>query len=93
MTTTTAPRRVLLGRRNPKCAPCSPHQRLYLRVLMQQLELDTLRLTLMHRRFFEDAKVQFPGAGTDVEHVLSSLSMADASALIRAMKAEVGDED
>lgn len=71
----------------------TPHQRMYARTLMRQLDLDTRRLTLMHRGYFETAQVTFPGAGEDVDAALCALTKAECSALVMAMKAEVPSDD
>lgn len=70
----------------------TPHQRLYVRTLMQQLELDVSYFTLMHRRFFEAAGLPAPELDSRVDAALCALSSAQASALITALKKEVPDE-
>lgn len=71
----------------------TPHQRLYARTLMRELDLDTARITLMHRGYFEAAEVAFPEAGTDVDAALCALTKAECSALVMALKAEARDDD
>jgi hypothetical protein len=71
----------------------TPHQRLYIRTLMQQLELDVLHMSGLHRRFFTAAKIEQPDPNSRIDAVLCALSKGQASALIDALKAEVSDED
>lgn len=77
------------GPRNTWSTPSTPHQRLYIRTLMQQLELDTLRMTLFHRRFFEAAKLTQPAPDARIDAVLCGLTRLQASSLIEALKKEV----
>ena len=73
--------------------PCTPHQRLYMRTLMQRAELSTYRFSCMHRVPFKDAGLPEPPLDTDVDTHLRTLSMKDASALIDALKAYCGIEE
>lgn len=73
-------------------SPATPHQRLYVRTLMQRLELDVSYITLMHRRFFEAAGVPVPEQGSRVDAALCALSKMQAVALISALLKEVSDE-
>lgn len=78
---------------NPKGGSlCSPHQRLHIRTTMQRMELDTLRVTLFHRRFWTGAGLPEPPLGMDLDAFLCSLTKAQASAVIKALLAEVDDE-
>lgn len=77
------------GPRNTWSTPSTPHQRLYIRTLMQQLELDTLRVTPLHRRFFDAAKLTQPAADARIDAVLCALTRMQASNLIDALKPEV----
>ena len=79
-------------RSDPAAAPCTPHQRLYIRTLMQQLELDTHRATLFHNRFWERARIPAPPLGIQLDPVLCELTKAQASALAAALKSEVPDD-
>ena len=79
----------------PRLAPTAlstPHQRLYIRTLGTQLDLDNRRVTLFHGRFFEAAGIPAPPLGTDFDAFLCALTKAQASALATAMKEEAGDE-
>lgn len=85
-----APPETLLPRLPAKLS--TPHQRLYARTLMRQLELDTQRISLMHRRVFEAANLTVPASGDDVDAVLCALTAAQISTLVSALKEEAGDE-
>ena len=69
----------------------TPHQRLYIRTLMRQLDLDTRYVTAAHRRFFEAAGIS-PEPNSGIDPVLCNLTKSKASALISALKKEVPDE-
>ena len=85
--------KIPFARRPVSSSPSTPHQRLYIRTLMRQLELDTLRITLFLRRFWEAAKLPEPALGTELDAWLCSLTRAQASALVAALKAEVPDDE
>ena len=70
-------------------APSTPHQRLFIRTLMREAELDTFTITLMHRRHFEAASLPAPEPGARVEDVLGALTKGQASALAGALQKEV----
>jgi hypothetical protein len=72
--------------------PSTPHQRLYIRTLMQQLELDSTYMTLFHRRFFDTALIAQPDPNARIDAVLCALSKTQAHALIGALQEEAGDE-
>lgn len=72
--------------------PSTPHQRLYARTMMRQLELDTQRFSAAHERFFLRAKLIRPERGGDVDAHLCAMTRTQISALLQALKAEVGDE-
>ncbi len=72
--------------------PSTPHQRLYARVLMNSLDLDTGRITAMHERYFDAAKIAVPEQGSDVDAVLCGLTRIQASNLIGALQKEVEDD-
>lgn len=76
----------------PRRERSTPHQRLYVRTLMQQLSLDTSRTTLLHRRHFEAANLVPPENGCPVDDFLCALAKAEISALISVLKAEVSDD-
>lgn len=73
-------------------APSTPHQRLYIRTLMRQLELDSSYMTMFHRRFFEAAQIECPDPNAHIEAVLCALTKTQASALATVLQAEVSDE-
>ena len=68
--------------------PCSPRQRLYLRVLMQDIGLDTSHVTAAHRRFFEAACISQPAPDARIDAVLERLTVAQAKALTISLKKE-----
>lgn len=70
----------------------TPHQRLYVRTLMEQLDLDVSYVTLMHGRFFVGARIPKPEQGSRIDAVLCALTWAQASALITVLKKEVPDD-
>ena len=72
--------------------PSTPHQRLYARTLMRQLDLDTRFFAAGHDRFFLQAKLIRPERGADVDAHLCGLTRSQISALLQALKAEVCDE-
>ena len=76
-----------------KPGPASPHQRLYIRTLMQQLDLDVRYVTSAHLRFFRAAGLPEPEPGSNVDAVLCGLTTHSASALAGALKKEVPDAD
>jgi hypothetical protein len=71
----------------------TPHQRLYIRCLCQQLDLDTRRVTLFHRRFWASAKLPEPPLGTDFDAYLCSLTKTEASRLAAVIKEEVPNDE
>lgn len=77
-----APRRELVGQ-------ATPHQRLYARTLMRDLDLDTRAFTLAHDRFFRTAGLTPPLHGSDVDAGLCALDRKQISALLQALKNEV----
>jgi hypothetical protein len=74
-------------------SPCTPHQRLYIRTLMDRAEPDSYHACLMHRRFFEAANLPAPTPGAKLDPTLEALTRAQASALIGVLRKEVGDDD
>jgi len=72
--------------------PCSPRQRLYIRVLMQDCGLATDRVTVAHRRFFRDADIPQPIPDQRIDAVLAKLTVAQAKALTRALMKESSHE-
>lgn len=67
----------------------TPQQRLYIRCMFRQLELDTRRATLFHGRFWQGANVTEPPLGTDLDAYLCALSKVEATRVIRALEKEV----
>jgi hypothetical protein len=67
----------------------TPHQRLYIRTSMQQLDLDTTHMTAFHRRFFEAAGLPQPDPDARIDAVLCALTKTQASALITALRKEI----
>lgn len=72
---------------------CTAHQRQYARILMTQLELSVDRFTCQHRVPFRAARLPEPPLDGDVDAHLRTLSKAQASHLVRALKAQTGEED
>lgn len=70
----------------------TPHQRLYIRTTMQQLELDTARATLFHNRLWVAANIPAPALGTDLDAYLCELTQPQTRALVDALKKEIADE-
>lgn len=64
----------------------TPHQRLYMRTLMDRLDLALDRITLLHRPIFEAAGLPAREPGRQVDAVLCELTKAEASALIEVLK-------
>jgi hypothetical protein len=69
----------------------TPHQRLYIRTLMTELDLDVQHMTADHRRFFTAASLNQPEPNARIDAVLCGLKKTQATALILALKAEVPD--
>lgn len=69
--------------------PSTPYQRLYIRTMFAQLDLDTCHITRFHRRHFAAAQLPQPEAGASIDAVLCGLDRAQAIALINALKPEV----
>lgn len=64
----------------------TPHQRQYIRCLLRDADLPTDRVTLMHKRLFERAKLPVPTPGTDVDSHLCAMNRAEAGRLIDALR-------
>jgi hypothetical protein len=73
--------------------PSTPHQRLFIRTSMQQLDLDALYMTALHRRFFDAAHIPQPDANARLDSVLCGLTREQASALISALRKEIPNAD
>ncbi len=73
-------------------ALATSHQRLYVRTLLRQLELDTQVITTFHLRFFRDAGLPPPTPGDHIDPLLCALTKTRISALASAFKKEVPDE-
>lgn len=63
----------------------TPHQRLYIRTLMRELELSTHRFTYQHRGPFADAGLPEPVFDGDIDAHLRTLTKVEASALIKSL--------
>lgn len=70
----------------------TPHQRLYVRMLLAQLELDSRRFGIGHRRFWLGAGLPEPVIDSDIDSNLCALNRAQAGKLINSLRAEVSDE-
>lgn len=79
----TAPRTAILVSK-----PASPHQRQYTRILVRELDLPTDVITLLHRRFYESARVPFPVPGMRFDDALGELTFAHAANLITVLRRE-----
>jgi hypothetical protein len=77
--------------RNTWSQPSTPHQRLHIRTLMAQLDLDTARMTADFRRYFDAAGLPQPPADESVDAVLCGLTRQKASALAAALMKELPD--
>lgn len=69
------------------------HQRLYLRSLMIDAELSTVRFSYMHRKPFADAGLPEPPMDADVDAHLCTLDKEQGSRLIKALKSFAGHDD
>lgn len=69
---------------------CTQAQRDYIRTLLARCELDTDRITYMHRPLFKAARLAEPEFGRPVDAHLRDLDKADASQLIAALEARAG---
>lgn len=67
----------------------TPHQRLFIRTMFGQLDLDTRYMGASHRRFFKAAKLPPPEANASIDAVLCGFTRAQASALIEVLRPEV----
>lgn len=76
---------------NASLVPCTPHQRMYARTLMNRLELSTWRFTATHRPVFAAAHLDEPTLGSDVETYLRALTKAQASTLISVLLDRLGE--
>lgn len=72
---------------------CSKAQRELALDLMRQLELDERVVTLMTIRVFGLAKLPPPHEGASLDTAVGELSPNQCSALIDALKREIGDEE
>jgi hypothetical protein len=62
--------------RSNASSPSTPHQRPYIRTLMDRVEIDSLFATLFHRRFFEAANLPAPTPGAKLDPTLEALTRA-----------------
>lgn len=72
--------------------PSRPHQRLYIRTLLQQLDIDTLHAGADFIAACERAKVPAPGFGARIDSVLVRLTCDQAKALAGQLAREVPRE-
>lgn len=72
---------------------CTAHQRQFIRILLDKLELSTDRFTCGHRVPFKAARLPEPPLDAPVDPHLRELSKAQGSALIRALKDQAGEEE
>jgi hypothetical protein len=70
----------------------TPEQRLYAGRLMRRLELPSDRTCLQHKRFFNAARLPEPEPDQSVDQLLSTLTQAQASALIDVLVREVEEQ-
>lgn len=67
--------------------PSTPHQRLFIRTLLRQVELPTDFITLSHLHLFRSAGgVPEPREGRGVDDVLTELTKTQASSLIQVLR-------
>lgn len=78
---------------SPVMGGSTSHQRLCIRSLMRDAELATTRFTFQHRIPFKNARLPEPPVGDDVDAYLRGLTMKQASALIQALRDQVGADD
>lgn len=71
----------------------TPMQRELIRMLMIRNELSIRKTTLMHHIPFRAAKLSEPPADRPLDPILKALTMSQASALIDALKNQLGIED
>lgn len=71
-------------------SPATPHQRLFIRCLLQKLELPTDRIGVEHQAFFHDACIAQPPADMRVDAVLAAMRRADAKKLIGVLNQRAG---
>ena len=79
-----------VSRRTPEL-PSTPHQRIGIRLLMADLDIDTWRMTPEYRRFLAAADVTQPERNVRIDAVLCRLTKAQATALLAALQSEVPD--
>lgn len=88
----SAPQPVTMPQRlHLQAAASTPHQRLYIRTLMRELDLEVGRMTRAHRRFFAASGLAQPEPNERIDAVLCRMTKAQAVALSLALKAEVPD--
>lgn len=72
---------------------CTAHQRQYIRILFDRLELATDRFTYQHRGPFKDARLAEPKFDGDIDQHLRNLSRTQASSLIRVLERRSGTDE
>lgn len=77
--------------RREVAAPSTPRQRLYIRTMLQQLDLPTDYVTRLNCPTFRAANLEQPRLGRRVDEVLEALTKTQASMLIKALEKEVAD--
>jgi len=70
-------------------SPSTSYDRLTIRTLLADLDLDTVRATLYHERIWKAAEIPAPPLGVDLDTFLRSLTRAQIRRVAAAMKAEV----
>lgn len=71
---------------------CTAHQRQFVRVLLSKLDLSAVRFSYQHRIPWKTARLPEPEFDADIDANLRGLSKLQASALIRALKAQAGED-
>lgn len=77
--------------RRDVAGPSTSRQRLYIRTMLQQLDLPTDYVTRLNCPTFRAANLEQPRLGRRVDEVLEALTNPQASALIKALEKEVAD--
>lgn len=66
--------------------PSTPHQRLYARTLMDQLDLSTIVISARHHKYFRLAGLEPRGIGRRVDSVLADLTRAEILRLCETLR-------
>lgn len=78
-------------RPNASRSPSTPHQRLYIRCLMQRIELDNQFITLQTLRYFDLAGIKRPREGARLDEALAELTKEHAQLLIGQLKKDADE--